>query len=175
MPKSSLTKIDEDKQKIFELLVCNSRQSPNEIAKKLGFSRQKAWKLIKLLERENKVWGYTAIFPEYKKGWIIYFALVKIKYSYLKEMDMLIESVKKGGTSNLDLHILEVYFTNGCYDGIVIFSAKNVQEAKKYLGHMHKIYGNQIEKIDLIENVFPLIISSKMNPNIEKLWDFTIE
>ena len=175
MPKSSIKKIDEDKQKVLELIISDSRQSPNEIAQKLGFSRQKAWKIIKLLEKENRVWGYTAIAPEYKKGWITYFALVKIKYSYLKEIKMLIENIKKGGTTDIDLRVIGVFFTNGCYDGIIIFSVRNIQNAKKYLGHMQKMYGDQVERIDLIENVFPLIISGKLNPDIDKLKDFSIE
>ena len=41
MPKSSNKQIEEDEKKVIKLLLEDSRQSPNEIAKKLGFSRQK--------------------------------------------------------------------------------------------------------------------------------------
>ena len=137
MPKSSIKRIEEDKQKVLELIVNDSRQSPNEIAKKIGFSRQKAWKIIKLLEKEYRVWGYSAITPEYKKNWITYFALIKIKYSYLKDIEKLIYNIKKRSTADIEIRLISVYFTNGCYDGIVIFSVRNIQDAKKYLGHIH--------------------------------------
>jgi len=57
MSKSSDKKIEEDKEKIILLLMEDSRQSPNEISEKLGFSRQKAWKLIKQLEGEKEYGG----------------------------------------------------------------------------------------------------------------------
>jgi chromosome segregation ATPase len=54
MPKSSLTRLIEDEEKILDILQINAQASIDDIAKKCGFSRQKVWRIIKKLEEENK-------------------------------------------------------------------------------------------------------------------------
>ena len=57
MVKNSREVIDNDKKKILEELIRDGRQSPNKIAEKYGFSRQKAWKYIKELEQEGETFA----------------------------------------------------------------------------------------------------------------------
>jgi len=47
MVKRSKESIEKDENKILHELLKDSRQSINDIAKKLGFSRQKVWSNIK--------------------------------------------------------------------------------------------------------------------------------
>ena len=61
MPKNSISQIEKDEKKILTELKINANKSINEIAKTCGFSRQKVWRIIKNLEKNNTIWGYTAI------------------------------------------------------------------------------------------------------------------
>jgi len=79
MAKSSDKRIEADKNSVIQELIENARQSPHEISKKLGFSRQKVWKIIKELEKDNTIWGYNMIIGEKTNERVTYFALIKNK------------------------------------------------------------------------------------------------
>ena len=68
MPKNSNEQIEKDEKKILKELRKNANKSINDIAKSLGFSRQKVWRIIKSLEKNNTIWGYSAILDEQKLG-----------------------------------------------------------------------------------------------------------
>ena len=77
MPKSSNKQIEKDEQKILKELRKNANKSVNEIAQYLGFSRQKVWRVIKNLEKNKTIWGYTTIVDEEKHGKKSYVILIK--------------------------------------------------------------------------------------------------
>jgi len=172
MPKSSNEKIEDDKNKIILELQSNSRKSPHEIAKKLGFSRQKVWKTIKELEKEKIIWGYTAVVEN--KDRTIFFAFSKLKKPIYDNIDKIIENVQEDTESLMNIGLLGSFYINGLFDWLVIFTAKNILEAKKFCTHIQKQHVDYIERIELMENIFPLIKFGKLNPNIEKLKEFTI-
>lgn len=174
MPKSSNKQIEEDEKKVIKLLLEDSSQSPNNIAKKLGFSRQKAWKLIKKLEKNKTIWGYTSVINESKFNRNIFFAISKLKAPIYGKIDNIIQDVQEDTESLLNIGILGSYYLNGVYDWIVIFSAKNIRDAKKFCAHIQNQYMDQLERIDLMECIFPLIKYGKLNPDIKKLKEFAI-
>ena len=63
MARSSIEKIEADKDRVLQEIISNSRESFNNIAKNLGFSRQKVWKYLKeepnLILPQNKVFQYS--------------------------------------------------------------------------------------------------------------------
>ena len=61
MAKSSKDKIEQDEKKLISELMKNSKENIDTIAKHCGFSRQKAWKMMKRLEMDQKIWGYSAV------------------------------------------------------------------------------------------------------------------
>lgn len=174
MSKSSDKKIEEDKEKIIQELLQDSRQSPFEIANKLGFSRQKAWKLIKELEKEKKIWGYTAVVDEHEKGSHIYYALIKQKVPYLENVGQIIKNIEKGNSSKLGVKLIGLYYTNGPYDCLCKFSAINIKEAKKYLGYIYREYQDLVVQVELLESVFPMVKCGKVNPNLDDLKSYSI-
>jgi DNA-binding Lrp family transcriptional regulator len=175
MPKSSRNKVNEDKGRLIKLLEENPKLSANEISDKLGFSRQKAWRLVKDLEKSGKIWGYTAVFDSSVDNYNIYFALIKQNLPYLDCSERIIKNIRSKNSEKLGIKLIGLYYTTGSYDGICIFAAKNIIEAKKYLGYMMKEYSEYLTKVDLVENIFPIIHSSKINPKLNKLRDFSIE
>jgi len=175
MAKSSFKQIKEDEKKVLNQLLDDSRRSPNEIANKLKFSRQKVWKIIKKLEKEKKIWGYTAIVNEYDKDKRVHFALIKHKVPYLDNTSQIIKNVKNDNSSKLDIKLLDLYYTNGYYDCICKFAAKDLKDAKKYVGYLSKEYEDCVSEIHLVESVFNIVQSNKINPNLEELRQFSIE
>jgi DNA-binding Lrp family transcriptional regulator len=176
MAKSSFKQIEEDKQKIIQQLVNDPRQSPHEIAEQCGFSRQKVWRIMNKLDEENRIWGYTAVVDDDNVGKNLYFALIKTKAPFYNLFEEFIDRIKDQTESKkLDLNILGVYYLNGMYDWIMMFSAPTIRIAKLICGVMQKICDKYVETIDLMENVFPLIKFGKINPNLEQLKEFTIE
>ena len=81
MPKRSKENIEKDTQQIIKVFQEDARISLNELAEKTGFSRQKIWRIIKNLEKNKTIWGYTTIIDEKKQKLNNYIILVKKKYS----------------------------------------------------------------------------------------------
>jgi len=77
MPKKSMKQIEDDKNKVIQQLIKDSSQSPNEIAQKLGFSRQKVWRIIKNLEENHTIWGYHVVIDKEKLGLKSYIMFLK--------------------------------------------------------------------------------------------------
>jgi DNA-binding Lrp family transcriptional regulator len=174
MPKNHKIAIEADERKIIELLINDSRQSPNEIAKKLGFSRQKVWRIINRLENKKVIWGYTTIINENSIGYNSYFALCKAKAPFYELIDKLIKRLKEKKAEKLNVRYLGQFYLHGTYDWLCIFSAKNIMDAKKFCGYMQKEYGEYIDRIELLENVFTLLRFGKINPDIEKFKEIAV-
>jgi len=85
MAKSSKEQQTEDERKILLELQKNSKESIDTIAKHCGFSRQKAWKIIKRLEEKDVIWGYTAIVNEEKIGQTHFMLMIKRTKKKLEE------------------------------------------------------------------------------------------
>ena len=153
MPKNSAKQIKNDEQDVIKQLIQDSRQSPHEIAKKLGFSRQKVWRIIKKLEKEKKIWGYTTVIDEEVTNTNIYFALGKATLPDGKIIEKLIVNTKNENSSKYNIRVLYVFYLNGYYDWICIYSAENIREAKKYLNYIQREYSPMIENMILLENL----------------------
>jgi len=61
MSKSSTQQLVKDEQKILDVLKTNANENTDIIAKKCRFSRQKVRRIIKKLEKNKAIWGYTAV------------------------------------------------------------------------------------------------------------------
>ena len=104
----------------------------------------------------------------------IYFALSKLKAPIFGRIDDVIQSVQEDTEAMMNIGMLGSYYINGTYDWIVIFSAKDIRDAKKFCDHIQSRYMDQLERIDLMECIFPLIKYGTLNPDIEKLKEFAI-
>src|SRR5512136_908050 len=77
MAKSSKDQIEQDEKKILSELMKNSKENIDTIAKHCGFSRQKAWRMMKQLEAKGLIWGYTAVTDEEKMGLMHFILMIK--------------------------------------------------------------------------------------------------
>ena len=96
MAKSSKKQIDQDEKKVIEQLQHNSNESIDKIAKQCGFSRQKVWRIIKRLESNKTIWGYTAVPDKEKQGVRHYFLLISRSNEPISgSIDEIINAFKK--------------------------------------------------------------------------------
>jgi hypothetical protein len=64
------------------------------------------------------------------------------------------------------------YFTNGIFDWIVLLSAKNIRNVKKFVESLRVEYSNVVSDIQILEILFPLEKEGIDNPNRNKLREF---
>ena len=66
MSKSSKEQIIDDEKKVIRELKKNAKASIDSIGKNCNFSRQKVWRIIKRLEENKTIWGYSSVFYDEK-------------------------------------------------------------------------------------------------------------
>ena len=61
MAKVSQEQTKEDERKVIEFIRTHAKDNIETIAKHCKFSPQKVWRIISKLEKEKKIWGYSAV------------------------------------------------------------------------------------------------------------------
>jgi DNA-binding Lrp family transcriptional regulator len=133
MPKKSNKEVKEDERKILQELSEDSTQNPNTIAEKLGFSRQKVWRIIKDLEESHTIWGYTTIIDQGKQGLKSYILLIKRTTQPIDNQlaEKIISREIEGQMKKIGSRMVNSIYTNGLYDWAIIFTSENTKQAKK--------------------------------------------
>lgn len=173
MAKISEKQLKRDKIKIIDQLKKNADKSINDIAKTCGFSRQKVWRIVKDLEKEKTIWGYTSIVDEAKKGMGYYILLLKRNTIPIKS-----DVIKTISSREIEKHIEKLgcefvssLYTHGFYDWVIIFTAPDKIQAKKVNEIFIDRYHDYLVEIKLLETIFPVKIQGFVNPNIKNLHD----
>jgi len=171
MAKNSRKQIEKDRIKIIKELLQNSNKSINEIAKTCGFSRQKVWRIIKDLEKNQTIWGYTAVIDEEKLERKSYIALIKRTNEPIKKqvLDSIINREMEEKGKKIDISIKGSMYTNGVYDWVICFEGNNIKDAKKFTESLTKEFKGFIKEIDLLDKMFLIKKSGIENPNANKL------
>lgn len=173
MAKSSKKQIDQDEKKVIEQLQRNSNESIDKIAKQCGFSRQKVWRIIKRLESNKTIWGYTAVPDKEKQGVRHYFLLIRRSNEPISgAVDELISGFKKSAAKNLGVYVRTACVLHGSYDFILCFTAKDISVAKKFIEFINKRYSAIIRETILLEDIFSIKICGMLNPKLDELKDF---
>ena len=174
MAKSSKKEIERDEKKVLYELMQDSSQSINDISNKLNFSRQKVWRIIKKLEDEKTVWGYTAIINNEKIGTKLYILMGKRTTKPIpKEMIDIVISKKFEKLAKKNNCILDsTYYLHGEFDFISTYRAVSLQDAKRFQEEFNRLYQGYIEKTKLLEVLFPLRRIGIFNPEIDKFSEF---
>jgi DNA-binding Lrp family transcriptional regulator len=174
MAKSSKEDIFKDEQKILEKLKNNANKSINEIANECGFSRQKVWRIIKQLEKNRIIWGYTAIVDEEKQGYDTYFILIKRTTHPLDEdlFDNIISRKLEDQMDKLQCKMVSSVYTHGIFDWILIITAKEIKQAKQVCELLRMRYQKYLSDVHLVKSLFPIKIQGILNPDKDSLKDF---
>ncbi|KYK26686.1 hypothetical protein AYK20_08740 [Thermoplasmatales archaeon SG8-52-1] len=149
--KSSLEK------KILNELVQNCRANLDEIGKKCGCSRYKVGRVIKKLEENKTIIGYSAIIDPRKLNQNYY--LLLIKRTPLPLTNDITKFACRGKVTdlfpNIDVDFVDSMYINGYYDFIITFTANSIVKAKEFCNRMLENYNPYIEKTELLEMVMP--------------------
>lgn len=173
MAKNSTQQIRVDEKKILQELLKNANKSINEIANSCGFSRQKVWRIIKNLENNNTIWGYTIVIDEEKQNRSGYMVLIKRTSQPVKN-DMLEKIIKRElaeRAETIGIGLITSIYTNGVYDWFISFTAKDIKDAKKFVEDLNILFEGHIADIQLLQNMFVIQAGGIPNPYPERLRD----
>jgi DNA-binding Lrp family transcriptional regulator len=174
MVKNSKETMVKDEQKVMNILQSNAKDSIDIIAKKCSFSRQKVWRIIKKVEKEKTIWGYSAIINEENIGMKHFIMLFKRTTQPANKniIDEIAFKKLDDVFNDLTLRIESIYYVHGCYDGVISFWADNLVTAKKFINHFSIHMQGLIENIELLETIFPIRKQTIKNPHMEMLSNF---
>jgi DNA-binding Lrp family transcriptional regulator len=166
VPKSSRKEEQKHKEQILDILKVNAKATTREIAQKVGLSRQQVWKIIKKLEKDRTIWGYTPILDPPNLNTHVFMILIKSRPSI--DYDILTQEINAfhDVPSPSSIKWLSVYHLHGNYDWVVIFTAKNIVEAKRAEDWIKKRYGKYIQEYILEEVIFSFAVEGVVNPNL---------
>lgn len=175
MAKNSKENIENDTKIILSELEKNSNRSVNEIADKLGFSRQKVWRIIKNLEEDRTIWGYTAIIDDNKIGRKRFCILLKkapIKASDAALDKVINRDIRQLANKNM-VYLESTYFFHGLYDGQICVTAENIIQVKKFIDDMQKKIGTEyFKETNILEVLVPIQMRGFNNPNLKNLKEY---
>jgi len=172
LAKSSRKQIEADEIKVLVELQKNCKDSLDKIAKRCGFSRQKTWRILKHLEKNKTIWGYTAVLDEERIGMKRYFLLVKGKNLPIDneiEKNITDRQLDKA-VAKLGIILDDSYWLHGTFDGMVVFSAEDIKTAKKFIDIFKELYKESLNITDLqlIEKIVTIKKNGFINPRIKE-------
>lgn len=173
MPKMSMKQIDADEKKIAAELEKNSNESIDKLAKRCHFSRQKVWRIIKKLEKNETIWGYHAIVDYEKLQMKRYILLIKKSHRPVRNLvDTIISREIEQKSTEIGVNILSSEYLHGAFDWHISFTAEDIRDAKKFCEIINRQFPDHISEIQLFEVIFPVKHCNIKNPNKEKLKEF---
>jgi DNA-binding Lrp family transcriptional regulator len=173
MAKTSKKQIILDEKKVIEQLQKNSMENLDLFAKNCGFSRQKVWRLIKNLENNKSIWGYTAIVDtDYmkKKHYVLLMKRNAQKINQ-KIVEILLSRELEEAVTKLGITIETSSYIHGDYDWFATFLAPDIISAKKFCELVKTTYPEVFQKIDLLETLFDIKRQNILNPDASRLKD----
>jgi len=170
MVKSSKETILHDKIKVLNALEQHAKESIDEIAKRCGFSRQKVWRIIKNLEENKIIWGYTAVTDEAAKNLKHFTVLAKrntVPFGDEVRKEIIL---RKLDDYPMDIIKIEnIYFTHGVTDWIITFYAPEIVSAKKFVEKTFAKFSKYLQEYSIIETLVPVRKQGLKNPRIKNL------
>jgi Lrp/AsnC family leucine-responsive transcriptional regulator len=146
-------------EKIIKELQKNCRLNLDEIGKKCGCSRYKVGRVMKNLEENGTILGYTAIINPNKLNLRYYLLLVKRNNYPFDEMIKKIPLMEETDfVPGVDIINIDTFYVHGKYDWVLTFTAVDINIAKEFCNKVMKNYSKFLENIDLLECVIPFRI-----------------
>jgi DNA-binding Lrp family transcriptional regulator len=166
--------LTQDEHKVLIALQKNSKNTISSIAKDCGVSRQKVKRIITQLEEDQVIWGYTAITDEKKQGQLKYVLLIKRSMNKIEK-----KTAEKIASLQYDeeytrqgITIESSYYIHGEYDWMILFTAQNLRDAKKFSTMLIENYPNIIIKVNLMQILYSQRSHHIISPSPQSLFDF---
>jgi len=174
MPNRSTEMMAKDTRKILAELQKDGKENIDTIAKQCDMSKQKLLRTIKQLEKNHKIWGYTAIVDDQEQHVNKFILLLKrtgekFNHDSLDEIEL---KKFKDAYEPMGVTIESSYYIHGEYDWAVIFTASDLMQAKKFSQILFNQYPGKAEKVNLMEILFTQRAHYISNPDQTKLREF---
>ena len=170
MPKASREQIADDEKKILRELQKNSKENIDKIAKRCGFSRQKVWRVIKRLEKNKTIWGYSAIVDNEKVDLTHYTMLVKRTIVPVDEKlrNMISKEELDEYFPELNITLEDCLYVNGKYDWIISFTAPGIKEMKKFCEKLLRKFSEHMGAYEVLETIGTIEKQGIKNPSTKE-------
>ena len=173
MAKSSKETMKIEEQKVIDVLEQHAKDSISELGKRCGLSPQKVARIIKNLEKEKRIWGYSAVADSEQKNLKYFVLLLKRSTVHLDDtmkkevtLDKLDNSLPDG------IKIDDILITHGMHDAVVTFYAPDIMTAKKVVDGLFGRLGKYFGGYQLLETLFPVRKNGFKNPQIKNLVEY---
>jgi DNA-binding Lrp family transcriptional regulator len=132
------------------------------------------WRIIKNLEKNNTIWGYTAVIDEQKQDMKKYFVLIKRTNLPVTEkmIKKIISRELREKSKDLNVKIISSTLTNGAFDYMICVDAPDIKNAKRFMETLNRMFEGLISEIHLIEQLFSIQKCGIQNPNVEQIKEF---
>ena len=149
----------------------NSKESLDVLAKRLKFSRQKIWRIIKRLDKSHAIWGYTAVIDDDVRSLKGYVLMLKRSSKPMDEKTLdTFTSLQSKDTIGVTVESL--YYMHGEYDWILSFIAPDIKMAKRFCETLLTTYPGVFARMSLMETLVTVRNHHVSNPNVKKLKEF---
>jgi DNA-binding Lrp family transcriptional regulator len=174
MSKRSKEQIQDDQMKILAELRKNSNECIDTIAKNCGFSKQKVSKIIKQMEKNHLIWGYTVVDDVQKQNLQKFILLLKRTNEKFDRntLDNISRHLFKNEYIPMGITIDSTHRIHGDYDWVVIFLAPNLIEAKKFSAILFDKFPGIAKDVNLMQIIFTNRAHYILNPDQTKLREF---
>jgi len=171
MAKSSNVQKQEDEMKILTALQNNANENIDTIAKQVGLSKQKVSRMIKQMEENQVIWGYTAITTSEKFNQKQFMMFIKRTYDPLdkKIMDKIDSLQLEDLALPLGVTIESSCYVHGNYDWVISFLARDINQAKTLCNLLYKEFPEVIAQVDIQQILYYARKNYIFNPNRKKL------
>lgn len=173
MARRSKEDIEADEKRLLGQLERNCDLSLNALAKKLGFSRQKTWRIYTRLKRETVIYGHHAVVNRRRLGLRKYMLLVKMAVAPMDRASMaaLVEDGLQKKADGLGVVVDGLYFVNGRYDFVVSVVAAATGPVKTFQAAMAGLLRG-IRTVDVLEELVTLKEDTVLHPDRSYLKEF---
>jgi DNA-binding Lrp family transcriptional regulator len=172
MAKTSKEQIQLDQIKVLDALDRLSKENSDEIAKSCGFSRQKVSRIIKDLEKNKVIWGYTAITDDTARNLKHFILLIKrnaIPFDETFKKELIFDKLDNYSSN---VKVENLYLIHGRYDGVATFYTKDLLSAKRLVDEMFIRIGKYFNDYLLFETLVPIRKQGIKNPKLKQLANY---
>lgn len=173
MPKRSEEQIVQDAQRILTALQKKGREDIRAIAQECQMSKERLLRTIRHLEKIHTIWGYTAVIEgqDHVEKFILLLKRTTEKFDN-KALEEIMSHRFKEFYEPMGVTIESSYYVSGEYDWMIVFTASDLIQAKKFSSILFEHYPGIAAKVDLMQVLYTERDHFIPNPDLSKLREF---
>lgn len=170
MPRTRHERLITDEGKVLGILQKNAHENIDTIAKKCGFSRQKVWRIIKKLEKDKIIWGYTTICDDETFDQKHFILLVKRSPLPIdkKTINEILTTRLEEILPDAHIRMENIEFIHGSYDGLFSFWTDSLVTAKRFCERFNERFPQYVASYELSETIITVRRASVRNPRLKE-------